>query len=128
MRIVGRALATLSSTFAAVALVALALVLGHANLPPHGNSASAQDLEPVAVVQQFWEAVDRGDSAGAVALFSDTGTFQGTYYCRNTCTDRSDIQMAIADGWVPYAPYTPAIEQACGDTVAVRGQGEADRA
>jgi len=104
-------------------MIALAAGLGFGFLRLYSGVGVVygQTPDPTAVVQQFFDAINRGDAAGAAALFSDTPSYTGLA-CPNTCTDKTDIEKVIATQWVPFAPHEFAVVQVCGRMVATLDQ------
>ncbi len=110
-----------------LALLAVAVLVtprvGHARQP--SPTPASSDL---AVVQQFFDDINRNDASAAAALFAPGGTSSGALYCHPTpCTTPAEIERSISIAWIPYRPITVTLMQTAPGVVVEHGQGSVDR-
>jgi len=96
---------------------------------PAPSPTPALASDPVAVVQAFFDAINRGDADGAAALFTESPYYDGLNICQapKPCTTREEIASGLSTGIVPYRPITVDLEQVDPTSVIARGQGELGR-
>jgi hypothetical protein len=88
-------------------------------------TVSAQmDSDPVGLFQQFVEARNQGDVAGALALFSDDGLFQGGE-CQ-PCTDKQALQQEVERRVAEHQHTTVTSGQLSATTASVRIEWTSD--
>ncbi len=94
---------------------------------PSPTPAAASD--PVAVVQAFFDAINRHDGTAAAAVFTETPLYDGKIVCiaPDTCHTREEIAKGVYAAYIIYAPITVDLEQVGPTTVVARGQGDYNR-
>jgi limonene-1,2-epoxide hydrolase len=103
-------------------------------LPPDptlvGTPGATTVADPLTVVRQYGEAINRGDAQAAGALWAEDGSLQAGegFACAQGCRGRAAIQVSLTTNWFPYLPTTEVLLQTSPTTVVMRGQGSGDRA
>ncbi|HZQ35595.1 MAG TPA: hypothetical protein VFD32_06655 [Dehalococcoidia bacterium] len=114
------------SMFLCLALLAAAL-LGSPQIGRAWQPSPMLASSDIAVVQQFFDDINRNDAAAAVALFAPGGTSNGACFCRPApCTTPAEIERAISIGWIRYRPITVTLTQPAPGVLVEHGQGTVD--
>jgi|GEM_PF-2017048 ketosteroid isomerase-like protein len=107
----------------------LAITLVTLFLPVSVALAQAAPGDPLALVQQYVAAINRGDAAAATAVFTEDGTWQGKGVCsaypNSTCVGRAVLQQQFAQTVSDHKHYisvTPVGAPPAPDTVVVKVQ------
>jgi hypothetical protein len=97
---------------------------------PAATPTGAAIPDPLTVVRELFEAINRGDIQAVVALWTDDGFLRSGagFACQEGCRGRNEIQAAYVQNWFPNLPTTEVLQQTSPTTVVVRGQGAGDRA
>src|SRR5690349_21117976 len=92
---------------------------------PVSSPTPAVAADPVAVVQAFFDAINRHDGTAAAALFTETPLYDGKIVCvaPDICHTREEIAQGVYAAYIIYAPITVDLEQVGPTTVVARGQG-----
>jgi SnoaL-like domain len=97
---------------------------GHA--VPHLGDRWYLDLDPAAVHQRYIDATNRGDVAGAVALFAQDAVYQGGSCQPDPCVGQAGIQGDNAGNVASHVRVTRLSAQVDGDTLTWRSEVVAD--
>src|SRR5256885_2321502 len=87
------------------------------------SPASSAQTGPVAIALRWSEAINRGDAAGAAAVFADTGVFVGIQPClvATPCIGPAAVLKRAQSAVASHATLTPAgTPQVAGDLVELR--------
>ena len=84
------------------------------------------DIDPASVHQRYIDATNRGDVAGAVALFAEDAVYQGGSCQPDPCIGQIAIQGDIAGNVASHVHVTRISAQVDGDTLTWRSEVAAD--
>jgi hypothetical protein len=84
------------------------------------------DIDPASVHQRYIDATNRGDVAGAVALFAEDAVYQGGSCQPNPCVGQMAIQGDIDGNVASHVHVTRISAQVDGDTLTWRSEVVAD--
>jgi ketosteroid isomerase-like protein len=85
--------------------------------------------DPAALVKQFLEAVDRGDAAGALALYADDAVIDGGWCGAAPCIGKAAIQKVLERRPADKPPvHTILKTYVSGNVVTSRFEARSDRA